>query len=120
MQKLIKPEMIKPKRYSQLKNNLSRVQEEAQLTKKDLGLAAAGTIASALALYGHSKSKPKRSNISPPKSRPKTSNIQIPVGKPQKPRKAQTLTSTSGKTTYKRAVPGKPGSEVSLKAYLKK
>ena len=55
-------------------------------------------------------------------SKPKFSNVQVPVGKPKKTRDVQKLKDSVIKavksqdqtTTYKRAVPGKPGSQVYL------
>ena len=55
-------------------------------------------------------------------SKPKFSNVQVPVGKPKKTRNVQKLKDSVIKaikaqdqtTTYKRAVPGRPGSQVYL------
>ena len=64
----------------------------------------------------------KTKYMKPPVSKPKFSNIEVPVGKPKKTRDVQKLKDSVIKavksqdqtTTYKRAVPGKPGSQVYL------
>ena len=94
-----------------------------KIAPENLGNAALAVgVAAAADKLGFFKKKKKKSNVSPPKSKPKFSNVQVPVGKPKKTRNVQKLKDSVIKaikaqdqtTTYKRAVPGRPGSQVYL------
>ena len=106
------PDIIRP----------SKISKETGLGTKDLGAAAFGLGVTLAGIKAIKDTKKKKSNVSPPKSKPKFSNVQVPVGKPKKTRDVQKLKDSVIKavksqdqtTTYKRAVPGKPGSQVYL------